>query len=98
MATREAPTPIAPPKAGNATSAIHGRSPSEVERLGMGVARLGFGQIGTSKAAASSAPAPKKLGFGSVGASKAPVEGKCSLSVDLHIHFDSHGGQTTNTS
>ncbi|KAK5062993.1 hypothetical protein LTR84_005069 [Exophiala bonariae] len=74
LATKEAPAPIAPPKAGNASSATHGRSPSEVERLGMGVQRLGFGQIGASKGAASSAPAPKKLGFGSVGASKAATE------------------------
>ncbi|KAK5081227.1 ADP-ribosylation factor GTPase activating protein, ER-Golgi transport [Lithohypha guttulata] len=46
----------------------HQRSPSEVERLGMGQARLGFGMVGRS--AAPAAAAPKKLGFGSVGTAK----------------------------
>lgn len=60
----------------------HQRSASEVERLGMGVARLGFGQVGRSASgggsgSGSTAPAPKKMGFGSIGASKpAPPEGK----------------------
>ncbi|KAI1626498.1 hypothetical protein EDD37DRAFT_627410 [Exophiala viscosa] len=71
---KEAPAPIATSKAGGyGSSTTHVRSPSEVERLGMGMGRLGFGQTASSKSA-SSAPAPKKLGFGSVGASKAPVE------------------------
>ncbi|KAK4218567.1 hypothetical protein QBC37DRAFT_368806 [Rhypophila decipiens] len=56
-------------------SSSHSRekSASEVERLGMGVARLGFGQIGGAKAAA---PAAKKNagGFGSVGPIKASDE------------------------
>lgn len=95
LATKEAPAPIVPPKAGNASNATHGRSPSEVERLGMGVQRLGFGQIGASKGAASSAPAPKKLGFGSVGASKAPVEGKFFLSQSFHM-FDIYLTSTQN--
>ena len=67
------PTPLSPSKAGGlGTTQGHKRSDSEVERLGMGVARLGFGQIGANKPAAT---APKKLGFGSVGASKAVEEG-----------------------
>jgi ADP-ribosylation factor GTPase-activating protein 2/3 len=54
----------------------HARSPSEVERLGMGMNRLGFGMVGPNKSSTSSASAPKKLGFGAVGAAKAaPVEG-----------------------
>ncbi len=62
-----APTPVSPGRAG------HSRSGSEVERLGMGMARLGFGQVGASKPAA----APKKMGgFGSVGPIKATAEGK----------------------
>lgn len=72
-------TSSATSQAGPASSAAHTRSPSEVERLGMGMGRLGFGQIGSkggAGAASSTAPAPKKLGFGSVGASKAPVEGE----------------------
>ncbi|KAI0023070.1 GTPase-activating protein ZNF289 [Xylariomycetidae sp. FL0641] len=48
------------------------KSAAEVERLGMGFGRLGFGQVGGSKAAA----APKKTmgGFGSVGPVKATAE------------------------
>jgi ADP-ribosylation factor GTPase-activating protein 2/3 len=61
-----APTPISPSQA---SKAQHQRSPSEVERLGMGMGRLGFGQVG--KPAVSTAPAPKKLGFGAVGTAKA---------------------------
>jgi len=78
-AAKETPAALSTPKAGSGANTGHVRSPSEVERLGMGMGRLGFGQIGANKAsaaaaAASSAPAPRKLGFGSVGASKAPVE------------------------
>ena len=47
----------------------HQRSQSELERLGMGMGRLGFGQVGSSK------PDPKKMGFGAVGKSKAVEEG-----------------------
>lgn len=77
--TKETSAPSATSQAGPASSAAHTRSPSEIERLGMGMGRLGFGQIGSKggagASASSTAPAPKKLGFGSVGASKAPVEG-----------------------
>ena len=69
-----APTPISPPKAGYGSNASHQRSPSEVERLGMGMNRLGFGQVGAKKSTVGAAPA-KQMGFGSVGTSKAPVEG-----------------------
>ena len=37
------------------------RSNSELERLGMGIGRLGFGQTAGAK------PAPKKMGFGAIG-------------------------------
>lgn len=60
-----APTPISPGK-GFGASKGHGRTESEVERLGMGVGKLGFGQVGGAK---SSASAPKKMGFGSMGSS-----------------------------
>ena len=70
-----APTPISPPQAGYGNKTQHQKTPSEVERLGMGMGRLGFGQVGKS-AQASTAPAPKKLGFGSVGSTKAAAEGK----------------------
>ncbi len=64
-----APTPLSPAKAGYASPQGHQRSPSEIERLGMGMGRLGFGQTGSAKSTA--APTPRKLGFGAVGASKA---------------------------
>lgn len=68
---------ITSPTATTATTASnpkpqHQRTPSEVERLGMGVARLGFGQVG--KPAGATTSAPKKMGFGSVGASKAATK------------------------
>jgi ADP-ribosylation factor GTPase-activating protein 2/3 len=65
-----APTPINPPKSGYSAQPGHQRSPSEIERLGMGMNRLGFGQIGGQKPT-STAAVPSKLGFGSVGTSKA---------------------------
>lgn len=67
------PTPVSPSR-GSMQSHSRQKSDAEVERLGMGMGRLGFGQIGGNKAAA----APKKNagGFGSVGPVKAPV-GMC---------------------
>lgn len=65
-----APTPVNPTK--NYGPAKHERTKSEMERLGMGMGRLGFGQVGGSKAPAA---APKKMGFGSVGASRSTQEG-----------------------
>jgi ADP-ribosylation factor GTPase-activating protein 2/3 len=68
-----APTPVSPGRSGYG-SKTHERSNSELERLGMGMGRLGFGQVGGAKPAAS---APKKIGgFGSVGPIKATQEGK----------------------
>ena len=82
-----APTPVSPPKTGGfgATAAKgHQRSPSEMERLGMGMGRLGFGQVGGSK------PAPKKMGFGAVGAPKA-VEESMSIASTSCFHKDING-------
>lgn len=59
-----APTPVNPSKASYGRAKGHERTKSEMERLGMGMGRLGFGQVGGSKPAAA---APKKMGFGSVG-------------------------------
>ncbi|KAK1771698.1 hypothetical protein QBC33DRAFT_162623 [Phialemonium atrogriseum] len=58
------PTPVNPSRGGYGSGHSREKSASEVERLGMGVARLGFGQVGGGKAAAQ-----KKTGggFGSVG-------------------------------
>ncbi|KAI1461559.1 ArfGap-domain-containing protein [Annulohypoxylon moriforme] len=50
------------------------KSAAEVERLGMGFGRLGFGQVGGGKAAASAAPKKNAGGFGSVGPVKAATE------------------------
>ncbi|CAM1511525.1 Fc.00g090380.m01.CDS01 [Cosmosporella sp. VM-42] len=64
------PTPVSPSR-GNVSSHTRQRSDAEVERLGMGVGRLGFGQIGGAKAAAAKKNAG---GFGSVGPVKAAPE------------------------
>jgi len=67
------PTPVSPGRTGYGTQSRE-RSTSELERLGMGMGRLGFGQVGGAKPAAA---APKKMGgFGSVGPIKATQEGK----------------------
>ncbi|KAL0933178.1 arf gtpase-activating protein [Colletotrichum truncatum] len=71
--TISAATPTSPKGGYGSSSHTRQKSNAEVERLGMGVARLGFGQVGGSKAAA----APKKVaagGFGSVGPIKAATE------------------------
>ena len=76
------PTPLSPGKtAGFGATQNQKRSDNEVERLGMGVTRLGFGQTGGVK---SAAPAPRKMGFGSVGASKAVEEG---MKYRFHDHL-----------
>jgi len=68
-----APTPVSPGMGTYANPTPRDRSGSDVERLGMGVARLGFGQIGGAKPAVA---AQKKMGgFGSVGPIKAQKEG-----------------------
>ncbi|KAF3767633.1 ArfGap-domain-containing protein [Cryphonectria parasitica EP155] len=69
------PTPVSPPRGGYG-SASHTRekSASEVERLGMGMGRLGFGQIGANKAAAAAKKQTGTGGFGSVGPIKAAPE------------------------
>lgn len=70
-----APTPINPPKGGYGSKPSHQRSPSDMERLGMGMGRLGFGQVG-AKPGAANAAAPKKMGFGSVGTPKPAGDGR----------------------
>lgn len=78
-----APTPISPAKGFGATKG-HGRSESEVERLGMGVGKLGFGQVGGAKPAAS---APKKMGFGSMGSSSRAADEGLSQNVPRFRKF-----------
>lgn len=70
------PTPVSPARAGYGSSQTRERTNSELERLGMGLGRLGFGQIGGSKPAATQ---KKAGGFGSVGPIKAAQEGKIYL-------------------
>ncbi|KAF7550075.1 hypothetical protein G7046_g8136 [Stylonectria norvegica] len=69
-ATVLSPTPVSPSR--NVSSHTRQKSNAEVERLGMGVGRLGFGQVGGSKAAG--APKRNAGGFGSVGPVKASAE------------------------
>ncbi|KAK2789373.1 ADP-ribosylation factor GTPase activating protein, ER-Golgi transport [Onygenales sp. PD_12] len=61
------PTPVSPSRNSFGATRSQERDSSEVERLGMGFGRLGFGQVGS----APKAPAPKKMGFGATAASKA---------------------------
>ncbi|KAI9888119.1 MAG: ADP-ribosylation factor GTPase activating protein, ER-Golgi transport [Watsoniomyces obsoletus] len=67
------PTPISPKKAGfGGIAPGRERSSSEMERLGMGIGRLGFGQMGSNSASGGtkSAPPQKKLGFGATAGGK----------------------------
>ena len=63
--TIASPTPVSPPRGGFGSTAKPERSSQDMERLGMGVARLGFGQVGAGKKPA--AQQKKMGGFGSVG-------------------------------
>ena len=76
-----APTPISPPKGdyGSRSTSGHQRSPSEIERLGMGMGRLGFGQMAAKPATTSNASAPRSMGFGSVGPAKGAAQGTLFL-------------------
>lgn len=76
------PTPLSPGK--NNVSG-HQRNSSEVERLGMGVARLGFGQVGAKPGVGGAAP--KKMGFGAVGGGKAATEGTLIYTLFPSHHF-----------
>ncbi|KAF1913335.1 hypothetical protein BDU57DRAFT_522187 [Ampelomyces quisqualis] len=60
------PTPVSPPRGGFGSTAKPERSSQDMERLGMGVARLGFGQVGAGKKPAGQ-QTKKMGGFGSVG-------------------------------
>jgi ADP-ribosylation factor GTPase-activating protein 2/3 len=63
--TIASPTPVSPPRGGFGSTAKPELSSQDMERLGMGVARLGFGQVGAGKKPATQ---QKKMGgFGSVG-------------------------------
>lgn len=71
------PTPISPARAGfGATGKAPEKSAAEMERLGMGMSRLGFGQV-------SKPAVVKKPGFGAVApAQRSAADGKiCSVPV-----------------
>jgi ADP-ribosylation factor GTPase-activating protein 2/3 len=73
--TISSPTPISPSRGGfGATSSE--RNSNDVERLGMGMGRLGFGQV-------SKPPAPKKLGFGAVAPAKSAADGNLPVLSDV---------------
>lgn len=69
------PTPVNPSRSASfGQTKSHERSNSEMERLGMGVRKLGFGQVmggGAPASSKSSTATPGRMGFGSVG--RAPV-------------------------
>ena len=71
------PTPVNPTRPSYGAAPSHERTKSEVERLGMGVGRLGFGQVGSKK---TSGAAPQKMGFGSTGGTRGGSDGR-------HPHF-----------
>ena len=71
IADIQQPTPVSPSRGAGGRD----RSDSDVERLGMGVRRLGFGQVGGGAAVASPKPAAgaaRSMGFGAV---RKPVDG-----------------------
>lgn len=92
-AAAAAATPIAAPIPVSPAGKSHERKSSDVERLGMGMGRLGFGQV-------SKPPAPKKPTFGSVGPAKSnPADGKSfwvgSIKNDeLTVDIDAELAQT----
>lgn len=88
------PTPMSPARASSIGTANNARqrSESETERLGMGVRRLGFGQVGGG---APKAAQPRAMGFGSTG--KAPVVGK-SPATDYNLARKSHANPRTDDS
>lgn len=60
----------APTAAVASNTSTHARKTSDVERLGLSMNKLGFGQV----TAPAGAAAPKKMGFGSVGGGKTATQ------------------------
>ncbi len=80
------PTPVSPARTGSfGATGQRQRGDSEVERLGMGVRKLGFGQIGggAPKSSGGNAAPARGIGFGAV--SKPAVQGNI-LSSLAHVH------------
>lgn len=80
------PTPVNAMKAGGfgSTGKTHERKSSDVERLGMGMSRLGFGQVGAAPKPPA-APAVKKLGFGSTAPSRSVEDGTCCTFITIAV-------------
>jgi ADP-ribosylation factor GTPase-activating protein 2/3 len=86
-----APTPLSPNRA---TRNSQERNSSDVERLGMGLGRLGFGQTVSVKPAA-----PKKLGFGSVAPARSAADGEFIVVVSrstVSAYISYRGGTQPN--
>ncbi len=79
------PTPTNPRGYGSGHS--REKSAAEVERLGMGLGRLGFGQVGGGKAAAPATAKKNSGGFGSVGPVKATGEGRTYTCFLWYLFF-----------
>lgn len=80
------PTPISPK-----TSQQRERSQGEMERLGTGMGRLGFGQVGAASKPGTKA-GPSKMGFGSVGVSRAAQDSSYPLTM---IYWQSETSRLT---
>ncbi|KAL8912135.1 MAG: hypothetical protein Q9172_007556 [Xanthocarpia lactea] len=69
-----APAPLSPSSAGFGATNTRERTSGEMERLGLGVRKLGFGQVGSAGSKQPAPTPPKKMGFGSTDTSKAATE------------------------
>lgn len=76
--TLHQPTPMNPGRTGSFGQAGKGqdRGGNDVEKLGMGVRKLGFGQIGGGAGAAAAKSGPPRMGFGST---SKPTQGMCRI-------------------
>jgi ADP-ribosylation factor GTPase-activating protein 2/3 len=82
------PKPVNPTRGGFGNPSPKERSEGDVARLGMGMGRLGFGQVGGAKPAAA---AQKKMGgFGSVGPIKAQPEGMLHRLKYIFVHANKY--------
>ncbi|KAK5624783.1 hypothetical protein RRF57_000499 [Xylaria bambusicola] len=67
-------SPTAPSASSYSSNHTRQKSAAEVERLGMGFGKLGFGQVGGNKAVAAAPTKKNAGGFGSIGPVKAAPE------------------------
>lgn len=82
--TLHQPTPVSPPRAGGfGSTAGNQKTDGDMDSLGMGVRKLGFGQVGAPKGAPAAKP---KMGFGAV--SRAPAAGMSNLIAESCTHVE----------